>query len=116
MLSPEALNEIIDILGVVEPILRSQLRDTLLAEAESYLLNRSVEPYWGIPGEQRKALRQLLKRLDGTLDAMDAIAPEYAVALDGLLEREEKRNTPRQSIFLQTQQLISRLRRADCPI
>ena len=108
-MSPEALDEIIGTLGVVEPTLHSQLRETLLAEAGSYLLNRSVEPYWGVPGEQRKAFRQLLKRLDGTLDAMDAIAPEYAVALDALLEREEKRKTPRESIFLETEQLISRL-------
>jgi hypothetical protein len=62
----------------------------LRAVAVEYLVDLSLEPLWGTPKQQRVALRRLQKTLADSLLAMTAVAPEFAVALDSLLDRSRR--------------------------
>jgi hypothetical protein len=98
---PEVSEELIqatcDLLGLLGGPGRADTARELRLVAVDYLIDLSLEPLSATPKQQRAAMRQLLKWLDGTLAAMRGIAPEYAVALDGLADRD-RRDAPR-SIF-----------------
>lgn len=85
---PEVPDELIEAvfqaLGVTDGLEHTSVRPQLRQTAAEYLIDLSLEPLWGTPKRQRVALRKLLNSLLDTLEAMNAIAPEYAVALDGL--------------------------------
>jgi hypothetical protein len=105
---PDVPDELIEavcrILGLPDEEARpADLPEQLREVAVQYLIDLSLEPFWGTPKEQRAALRKLWSALDDTLDAMLAVAPEYAVALDSLLDRE-RRNGAGPSIFDRAQQ------------
>lgn len=103
----ELIQAICDALGIDhEPTYANAARE-LRAVAVDYLVDLSLEPLWATPKQQRTAIRQLLKLLDGTLAAMRGIAPEYAVALDSLTDRD--RGDALRSIFDEAWDRISEL-------
>lgn len=107
----ELIESVCQTLGPVSELAPAELSSQLRAVAVQYLVDLLLEPYWGAPKEQRAALRRLWSALDNTLDAMLAVAPEYAVALDSLVDREG-RNTIGPSIFAEAQQTNIDLRHA----
>jgi hypothetical protein len=104
---PDVPNELIEAacqtLGLPDGSMPAHLPEQLREVAVQYLIDLSLERFWGTPKEQRAALRKLWSALDATLDAMLVVAPEYAVALDSLLDRE-RRNAAGPSIFDKAQE------------
>lgn len=98
---PEVSEELIqatcDLLGVLGKSGYAETVRELQGVAADYLIDLSLQPLWATPKQQRAAMRQLQKWLDGTLAAMRSIAPEYAVALDSLADRDPR--VAPQSIF-----------------
>lgn len=101
----DLIERVCQTLGHANGLEQRDLGTQLRAVAVQYLCDLSVEPYWGTPKEQRTAFRRLLKSLDRTLVTMSAISPEYAVALDSLIDRE-RRKAARESLFAEAQQNI----------
>jgi hypothetical protein len=99
---PEVPDELIQAacqkMGVTCGSEHTSIRSALREAAAGYLIDLSLEPLWGTPKQQRAAFRKLSKSLVGTLQAMSAIAPEYAVALDGLGDWERS-DPPHPPIF-----------------
>jgi hypothetical protein len=105
----ELIERVCRTLAPVNGSVVADLSKQLRAVAVQYLIDLSLEPYWGAPKEQRAALRKLGTALHNALLAMLPVAPEYAVALDSLVDRKDAFGP---SLFDEAQQKIIDLRNA----
>jgi hypothetical protein len=56
--------------------------------ARSYVAFKSIIPLYGTPKQQRAVIVQLVETLDKALAIMGAIASEYQVTIDGMIDWE----------------------------
>ncbi len=97
-------------LCLTDPATMTLVTDGMREIANNYLLDLSIEPYFGTPKAQRAALRKLADALVRALCRMGEIAPEYAVAL----KRSDRTSGTdgHTSLFVETQKNLIALKNA----
>lgn len=84
--SPELICEVCDILQLGDNC-RERIAGEILRIGTQFATGREVKCFWGTPGEQRDAIRRLIRATEGMLIALYSVAPEYLVALEPMLEQ-----------------------------
>jgi len=83
--SPELVQKVCGILRVATAR-QEELASEILSIGTAFASHRSIECFWGLPGEQRKAIRKLIRSAEDTLIALYSVSAEYLVALEPMLQ------------------------------
>jgi len=92
VLPAELLQSVCEALGV-DHLDRASFSAELRSIGVAFAEGREVEHLWGVPGEQRTAIRRLIRSLENTLIALYSVTPEYLVAFEPLLDKAKPSST-----------------------